>query len=266
MNIDSPVPDAHLGNAEVETYIASRSWWHRIELRPGLITPGVKDTFAELQTRIGLPDRLDGKTVLDIGAAEGFYSFECEKRGAIVTAVDVVNAADSGFGLTRSLLGSNARHIHGSIYNLDPAIIGQFDLVICLGVLYHLRYPLLALDNLWSVCKDQLIIESQICDKYFLSDNQQITHLADLAESLPRTSIAQFYPGAELGNDVTNWWSPNENCLSQMLTSSGFENALYFSDGARAVFHCRKAERNSHALMLAAEELESIKSGSIRFD
>jgi tRNA (mo5U34)-methyltransferase len=256
----------HLSAPEVERMIASRQWWHRIEVRPGLITPGAKDTTAELHTRIGLPVRLDGKTVLDIGAAEGFYSFECENRGAEVTGVDVVSATDSGFGLARGLLGSKAKHLHGSIYNLDPAVIGQFDLVLCLGVLYHLRYPLLALDNLWSICKDRLILESQICDRFFLKQDQQPAHLADLSAELPRAAIAQFYPGAELSNDPTNWWSPNEACLSQMLTTSGFENEVHFSDGMRAVFHCRKVERTSVPMQLAAREWESVKKPALSFD
>ena len=266
MKIDLTADNSQLSAPEVEQVIASRRWWHRIEIRPGVITPGTKDTLKELNTRIGLPERLDGQTVLDIGAAEGFYAFECEKRGAQVTGVDVLPAAESGFGLARSLLGSKAKHLHGSIYNLDASFIGQYDLVLCLGVLYHLRYPLLALDNLWSVCKDRLIVESQICDRHFLKLDQQPGNLADLSPELTHASLAQFYPDAELSNDVTNWWSPSEACLSQMLTTSGFENQIYFSDGARAVFHCQKIERTALSAQLAASEWDSVKKPSLQYD
>ena len=266
MSIDLSTDNSHLSSAEVEHLISSRDWWHRIEIRPGLVTAGVKDTFAELATRIGLPERLDGKTVLDIGAADGFYTFECERRGAQVTAVDVRGATESGFALARSLLGSKAKYIQGSIYGLDPAFIGEFDLVLCLGVIYHLRYPLLALDNLWPLCKGQLIVESQICDRYFLNHEQTPVQLTDLCPQLAVASIAQFYPDIELGGDVTNWWSPTELCLSQMLTTSGFENRAYFSDGARAVFHCNKIARTSGAAQIAAGELESVKRPMLRYD
>ena len=266
MTIDLSVDNSHLSTTEVEEMIASRAWWHRIEIRPGIITPGTKDTVTELNTRMGLPNRLDGLSVLDIGAADGFYAFECEKRGAEVTGVDVRRATESGFGLARSLLGSNAKHLHGSIYNLDAAVIGQYDLVLCLGVLYHLRYPLLALDNLWSICKDRLIIESQICDRHFLKHDQQPAVLTDLSPELAHASLAQFYPDSELSNDVTNWWSPTAACLSQMLTTSGFENQIFFSDGARAVFHCRKIERTALSAQLAASEWESVKRPSLQFD
>lgn len=231
-----------------------------------MITPGTKDTLNELNTRIDLPERLDGQTVLDIGAAEGFYAFECEKRGALVTAVDVRTAAQSGFGLVPSLMGSKSKHVHGSIYNLDAAVIGQYDLVLCLGVLYHLRYPLLALDNLWSICKDRLIIESQICDRYFLNQHQQPVHLDAFAPELAHASLAQFYPGAQLGSDVSNWWSPTAICLSQMLTTSGFENHIVFSDGARAVLHCKKIERTAISAQLATAEWESVKRPTLQYD
>lgn len=139
-----------LSSEEIRNKIASRSrWWHRIEVTPGIVTPGEKNTIAELE-RMDLPERLDRMTVLDIGAAEGFYSFECEKRGGIVTAVDQFSSEESGFALVRKLLGSKVKHIHGSIYTLDPSELGQFDLVLCLGVLYHPRDS--ALSPRQSVC------------------------------------------------------------------------------------------------------------------
>ena len=198
-----------LGREEILKKIGTRAyWWHRIEVAPGIITPGRKDTLAELEQRIGLPERLDGKTVLDVGAAEGFYTFECERRGAQVTAIDRLNAEDSGFGLVRELIGSRAKHAHCSVYNLDPAQMGQFDLVLCLGVIYHLRYPLLALDVLHSICKDRMILESQICDRYFIKRDHTVTTLGKLSRELAQSPLAQFYPSDELNDDITNWWAP----------------------------------------------------------
>lgn len=259
------LPATQLTHAEIQRLIASRTWWHRIEIAPGLVTPGIKDTPKELKERIGLPDRLDGRTVLDVGAAEGFYSFECERRGASVTAVDLSPADYSGFGLVRALLGSSARHIHGSVYNLDPVRIGTFDLVLCLGVIYHLRYPLLALDTLYSICKDEMILESQICDRYFVRADRTPTTLKTFSSELTRLPLAQFYPADELNNDITNWWAPNEIGLRKMLETSGFESRVHFSDGIRIVLHCRKVERSTPATQWAAREADSVKNPTLEF-
>lgn len=256
-----------LSPEEIQKRIALRPrWWHRIEVAPGIITPGQKDTFTELHYRIGLPERLDGMTVLDIGAAEGFYSFECEKRGAIVTAVDQFSSAQSGFALVRELLGSKVKHIHGSIYTLDAHELGQFDLILCLGVLYHLRYPLLALDNLYAICRDRLIFESQICDHAYLKGDGTPVSLKDFSPELTETPMAQFYPDRELNNDPTNWWTPNQIGLIKMLETSGFESEVYFSDGVRVVLHCRKVSRRSEAALTAAREWRSVKQRFNRFD
>lgn len=265
MSTQNTLPASQLSQAELKRIIDSRPWWHRIEIAPGLVTPGLKDTPTELRERIGLPKRLDGKTVLDIGAAEGFYSFECEKRGALVTAVDVLPADYSGFGLVRALLGSPARHVHGSIYNLDPARIGTFDLVLCLGVIYHLRYPLLALDTLYSICKDELILESQICDRYFVRADRTTTTLRKFSPELTHLPLAQFYPADELNHDITNWWAPNEIGLRKMLETSGFESRVQFSDGIRIVLHCRKVERSTPATQWATREVESVKNPTLEF-
>jgi tRNA (mo5U34)-methyltransferase len=252
---------------EIRTKISSRpQWWHRIEVAPGIFTPGHKDTITELRERIGLPDRLDGMTVLDIGAAEGFYSFECEKRGATVTAVDQFSAEQSGFALARELLGSNVKHLHGSIYTLDVNVLGRFDLVLCLGVLYHLRYPLLALDNLYSICRNRIIVESQICDRWYLKTDGTPAAIEEFPSELTQTSMAQFYPDRELNDDPTNWWAPNQIGLVKMLESSGFESNVHFSDGVRLVLHGRKVYRRSDAALWAAREWRSVKYPFRRFD
>lgn len=255
-----------LSSEEIRNKIASRPrWWHRIEVAPGIFTPGEKDTITELE-RIGLPERLDGMTVLDIGAAEGFYSFECEKRGAIVTAVDQFSSEKSGFALVRELLGSKVKHILGSIYTLDPSELGQFDLVLCLGVFYHLRYPLLALDNLYTICRNRLIFESQICDHWYLKRDGTPAALADFSSELTETPMAQFYPNSELCNDYTNWWVPNQIGLIQMLESSGFASDVYHSNGVRIILHCRKIDRRSEASLWAAREWRTVKKRFSRFD
>ncbi|HEV3023628.1 MAG TPA: hypothetical protein VGX76_14235, partial [Pirellulales bacterium] len=100
----------------------------------------------------------------------------------------------------------------GSIYDLDPARIGVFDVVLCCGVLYHLRYPLLGIDNLRRVCRGELYLE---------------THLADLALGAIRRRLRslplwQFYRRDELGSDASNWFGPTAFAVVEALASAGF--------------------------------------------
>ena len=190
------------------------------------------------------PERMEHTTVLDIGAYDGFFSFECERRGATVTAVDIISPEESGFAVAHELLRSRVKHVRRSIHNLDPEELGQFDIVLCLGVLYHLRHPLLGLDRVHSVCKDLLILESQICDAWFVQKGGRAVTLDSISSVLTRIPIAQFYPGDELNSDPSNWWSPHQTGLQTMLGSSGFEPSVVYSDGVRAVFHCRRVERS----------------------
>jgi tRNA (mo5U34)-methyltransferase len=236
--------------------IASVSfWWHQIEVAPGIFSPGKDITRARLEG-MHLPERMEGKRVLDIGAYEGFFTFECERRGADVTAMDVLDPNQSGFGVAHELLGSEARHVQQSVYNLHPEIIGQFEIVLFLGVLYHLRHPLLALDRIYDVCKDLLILESQICDHCFIDQNGNPLSLNKLSPELEKLPMAQFYPNDELNHDPSNWWSPNLIALEKMIETSGFEPKLVFSNGVRVVFHCKKKSKRPAWLVQEIKAVE----------
>lgn len=217
-------------------------WHHQIEVAPGIVTPGVSNTSQRLEW-YQLPKDLSGKRVLDIGCYEGFFTFECERRGAEVVAIDVLPLGpQSGFSLAHELLGSRATFYHTSIYDLNPEQFGTFDLVLGLGVIYHLRHPLLGLERAHSVCKDQFILETQICDKYFINADGAPVDLASVASALARVPIAQFYPRDELNHDPTNWWSPNLPALDGMLRSTGFIPYKVIQNGVRACVHCTRTE------------------------
>lgn len=227
-----------------QDYIRSRIasvpyWWHQIELAPGIVTPG-KDGSQAKKERLRLPEDLTGKRVLDIGAYDGFFTFECERRGADVTALDNISPNECGFGVAHEILHSNARHLCQSVYDLNLEQHGTFDLVLFLGVIYHLRHPLLALDRIYSICGDLMILESQICDDEFLNPRGQPVSLRSYSPELDASPLAQFYPADELNHDPTNWWSPNLIALQKMIETSGFDPTLVYSDGRRAVFHCKK--------------------------
>lgn len=188
-----------------------------MDLGNGIVTPGRDDNVARLQ-RIGLPKRLEGKTILDIGAWDGFYSFEAERRGAArVLATDSFSwggggwGTKAGFELATKVLGSRVEDRFLDVLDLSPDKIGKFDLVLFLGVLYHMRHPLLALERVFSVTNQQLILETHV----------------DLLWTR-RPAIA-FYPDGELERDPTNWCGPNPAAVEAMLRTVGFKRVQRFS-------------------------------------
>jgi tRNA (mo5U34)-methyltransferase len=222
-------------------------WYHCIEVAPGIVTPGIDSSAYNLQ-RMNLPEDLTGKRILDIGAFDGFYTFECERRGAAeVIAIDG-NAA-TGFGVVRELLGSRAPFYQMNVYDLTPATFGEFDLVLCLGVLYHLRYLLLGLERIHAVCRGQLILETAVCDRNFIDPDGTPRALENIDPLLLQTPIVQFYPATEYGKDWSTWWSPNIAALHAMLRSVGFEPYQTISNGVRAFVHCLRVEQPAMATL-----------------
>jgi tRNA (mo5U34)-methyltransferase len=190
--------------------VAATKWWHTIDLGNGVVTPGIDPTPARLR-ELQIPDDLTGLTVLDVGAWDGFFSFEAERRGASrVLATDSFCwggggwGTKAGFELARRALGSRVEDLDIDPLELSPARVGTFDLVLFLGVLYHMRHPLLALERAFSVTRGQLILQTQI----------------DLS-AIDRPALA-FYQGSDLNNDPTNWFGPNPPAVVAMLRAAGF--------------------------------------------
>jgi tRNA (mo5U34)-methyltransferase len=206
------VPDpTHAADAsEVRRRMDEIRWYHSIDLGGGVVTPGVDRSTRRLP-RLEIPEDLSGMRVLDIGAWDGFYSFECERRGAAqVTAIDSYSwdgsgwGSKSGFDLAHEVLGSSVKSLVLDVMELSPQRVGTFDVVLFLGVLYHLRHPLEALERVASVADGLLILETQV----------------DLV-GMRRPAMA-FYPTRELNRDDSNWWAPNPPALHAMLRDVGF--------------------------------------------
>ena len=209
-------------------------WYHSIDLGGGIVTKGVDDSPVRL-ARLDLPPSLEGLTVLDIGAWDGFFSFEAERRGATrVVAADYFSwhgdgwGSKAGFELARAALGSKVEDIDIDVMDLSPERVGQFDVVLFLGVLYHLRHPLLALERIASVTRTLLILETVV----------------DMV-GIRRPAMA-FYPGRELNNDPTNWWAPNVPALHEMLRFVGFTDVRTITPERSAIY--RAARAVSHKL------------------
>ncbi len=213
---------------ELRDRVNSRPWFHIIPLGDGINTPGVDKCMKKLP-HYGLPDRLDGQSVLDVGAYDGFWTFECERRGAQRSvAADHYcwtksgRKSKEGFDMAREALNSKAESIVVRIEDMNPDDHGTFDLVLFLGVLYHAQDPLHYLRIMRSLCRGKLILETHV----------------DLLD-YPRPAAA-YYPGKTLNNDPSCFFGPNPACVIGMLEDVGFRNAVHFStfnNNERAVFH-----------------------------
>ncbi len=229
-------------NQQIEAMLRSvRHWYHRVEVAPGIVTPGLSDSDSNLAVldALGLPRDCSGLRVLDLGARDGFFSFAMERRGAAeVVAVDYMPAERTGFGVLREIFDSRVRWFTDNVYDVTPEKYGTFDLVLCLGLLYHLRNPLLALDRVRDVCIRDLFIESHVLDRHVVADDGSVATLSEVAPHLADAPLAQFYGARQLNNDPTNWWAPTTTCLRRMLEATNFTVLAADTRGNRAAMRC----------------------------
>lgn len=240
-------PLRHHGRLETERYDTSPSvaaqgaqrallqdierlgpWFHNLHLPDGMQTapghllgdfPAVK--WAQIAPYI--PADLRGWLVLDIGCNAGFYTFELASRGARVVAMDIDPHYLEQAAWAAQQLGLAARIElrRASVYQLGPSH-QQFDLVCFLGVLYHLRYPLLALDILRRITRGQMILQT------LTMPGEEVLAAPESIELDERPLLTQ--PGwpamafieRSLEDDPTNWWAPNHACVEAMARAAGF--------------------------------------------
>jgi 2-polyprenyl-3-methyl-5-hydroxy-6-metoxy-1,4-benzoquinol methylase len=199
-----------------EQIAAEPYFFQKIELAPGIVTPGWSDPLVDKQPYFGLPERLDGLRVLDIGCAEGYFSFEAERRGAReVVAIDSFPESVRRFNLCRAALGSQANAYLANVYELSPRTFGTFDLVLFYGVFYHLRHPHLALEKILSVCTGTVLFQT------YTLENEGVAQLP----------MGQFHPhGFMSGKDRELWdptvfWFFNPAACLGLLEAAGFVEA-----------------------------------------
>ncbi len=200
-------------------------WYHEFEFAPGVVTPGSRDSRA-LLSELNLPRDMSGLRVLDMGARDGFFSFECERRAAAeVVAIDYIPAEQTGFLVAKKILGSQLDLVHENIYNLTPEKYGQFDIVLFLGVLYHLPDPMRALDIVFSMMKSPgwLYVETVVIDD-------------DLPKGIAGRPLMQFYPSSSKNSDYTNYWGMTEACAIALLEECDFSFVSKRRDGERGIF------------------------------
>ncbi len=198
------------------------SWYHTLDLTPELTTDGWFDNRPFVD-HYGLPERLDGMRVLDVGTWDGFWAFEMERRGAEVVALDVEHESEydwpprrrppryadlqrgDGFRLAKEILDSSVERVHCSVYDALPRDLGTFDLVFCGVVLLHLRDQLLALERLANLCHGRLI----------------------LAEEYDRLCSLLPFPVSRYRADrdaAVVFWLPSRRTWKRMVWSAGFDD------------------------------------------
>jgi tRNA (mo5U34)-methyltransferase len=180
-------------------------WHHAFEIFPGIVTPGTYDPSLLLD-KMQLPAELTGLRVLDIGTSDGFFALQMARRGAEVVAIDYREKHDHGYYVTERLNDLKIDYHLMNVYDLPNRELGLFDIVIVLGVLYHLPDMIRALHMIRQSCRGILYLETH-------SDN----------EFCPEFSAARYYRAATLSNDHTNFWSPNRLCVRDMLHDTGFD-------------------------------------------
>jgi tRNA (mo5U34)-methyltransferase len=208
--------------ADLIAAVLRHDWYHSIDLGDGVVTPGFVDHRQQIP-HYRLPDDLTGLRCLDIATFDGFWAFELERRGAAeVVAIDLPDKTEldcpryllrdpaaygltgglgAGFRLAQERLGSKVQRVETSVYDLDPEIIGQFDLVFLSDVLIHLRDPQLALERAFGVCRGSMVV----ADVY--------------SPELDALNV----PVAQLLAPGETWWYPNVACIQQWLVVAGFE-------------------------------------------
>ena len=221
------------------------SWWHSIELGSEVTTPGIKthESLESMLEAMGLPE-LAGKSVLDIGAWDGYFSFAAERLGAdrvvaldhYVWSMDLVAQVQHfhechaqgvkppqwetvpsvwrpeelpgklGFDTAHRALGSRVESRVADYMTVDLEELGQFDVVFYLGVLYHMKNPLASLERLAQITGELAVIETT----------------AVAVPGFEDRSLCEFYESDELNMDVTNWWGPNLKALHGLCRAAGF--------------------------------------------
>jgi tRNA (mo5U34)-methyltransferase len=215
--------------SEVEKKIVELGpWFHNLSLLGVQTAPdhflGDYPSIKWRNFQHAIPDDLTGMSVLDIGCNGGFYSIEMKRRGADrVLGVDHDSQYLDQARFAAKVLGFNIEFRTLSVYEL-PSLKERFDLVLFMGVFYHLRHPLLALDILRQhVTKDWLVFQSML---------RGSRSSLNLDEDYPFSETGMFdHPGfpkmhfveQSYSQDPTNWWIPNRACAEAVLRSSGFK-------------------------------------------
>jgi tRNA (mo5U34)-methyltransferase len=224
-------------------------WFHNMDLGGVSTAPdhflGDYPRMKWARFESAIPKDLRGKTVLDIGCNAGFYSIEMKRRGAArVVGID----SDEGYlaqaRFAAEVSGESIELVRMSTYDVAE-LRERFDIVLFMGVLYHLRHPLLALDLIHEhVARDLLVFQSmQRGTDELAAVEPDYPFSEERVFSRPGYPALYFVEGC-YSHDPTNWWIPNRACAEAMLRSAGFDLVAH---PEAEVYVCRRNDGGSPA-------------------
>ncbi|HJS18690.1 MAG TPA: DUF1698 domain-containing protein [Anaerolineales bacterium] len=235
---------------EAEAFVKSYSfWYHRIYLGNGVYTlpPTLADQVWAL-TKPVFPLDLKGASMLDIGCNAGLFSIQAKLRGADrILGVEFLEMFYEQAEYIRKIWQMDIEYRLMDAHDIGK-IHEQFDLVMFAGILYHLKNPLLVLESIGRLCRDAVVVESEV-----IPDDPRNLLMARIGprgnfKLTPTTrGFMKFYERDELNGDSSNWWAPDTECLLGMLRVAGFR---YFS---RPIYHAP-----SRILLIATKNEKSI--------
>ena len=222
-------------------------WFHNLDLGGVSTAPShflgdyPRQKFARFQHAI--PKDLRGSTVLDIGCNGGFYSIEMKRRGADrVVGIDFDDVCLAQARFAADVTGVDIELHRMSVYEVKE-LREKFDIVLFMGVLYHLRHPLLALDLIHDhVVRGTLVFQSMLRGSLNVTPVEEDFPFSERAVFERSTYPKLHFVEKRYAGDPTNWWIPNRACTEAMLRSAGFRIA---SNPEEEVYICELADGQS---------------------
>jgi tRNA (mo5U34)-methyltransferase len=230
-----------LSPLELQQKAETSGWFHSIDLGDGHFTKGYK-TPERMEAELScwkFPADFSGKSVLDIGCADGGWSIAAMRRGArYVLSIDEQITSGMGFLLENEVFPLQFRKM--DLFSQDFMDLPAFDIIIFTGVLYHVQDPLEALKRVRSKVRELVILETHINES--------------LGRSVP---YMIYYEHKELKEDPTSWWGPNIMCLEGMARTSGFHPTQIFIEtespqNSRVAYHLRPEQNSVYSRTIAS--------------
>ena len=225
------------------------TWFHNIDLNGVETAPDhFLQDYPKVKWRMfrhAIPEDLSGKSVLDIGCNAGFYSIEMKRRGADrVLGVDFDERYLAQARFAAEVTDSDIEFRKLSVYDVAE-LRERFDVVLFMGVLYHLRHPLLALDLIHEHVAGDLLVFQTMQRGSSEVDEVRADYSFWQADHFDRPGYPKLhFVEHRYADDWTNWWVPNAACSQAMLRSAGFEIVEHPED---EVYVCRRVERPTDA-------------------
>jgi tRNA (mo5U34)-methyltransferase len=243
-----------------------KPWFHNLHLSKGVQTAphhffGDFPKFKWEQFKSTIPKNLTGWTALDIGCNAGFYSFELAKRGANVLGIDLDPhyLKQAKWAAKQLRLQDKVSFKQMQVYDI-ARIKKKFDIIIFMGVFYHLRYPMLAMDIVTQKVNKMLVFQTLTMPGEEVFDVKPDMDIYRRNDMLKRGWPKMAFIENKLAGDPTNWWAPNHSCILAMLRSCGLEvkatpgHEIYIAEPARHLPHIAASWNSSEYLSAIGED------------